>query len=316
MSDPSNAPLAKHLASTDKKTRDKAVKALVKFLSESSYDALSEAEMAKLWKGIFYCYWMSDKPLVQQALSSELAEIVLSINTTKAALAFLKGFWEAIVREWNGIDRLRMDKYYMLVRKYVRASFTLLLRTNWKAEYCEEYNKILTSRDGPIHPDNPKLPNSLTYHVIDLYLEEIQRSLQESSPCHPAPLHTLLDPFIILASKTSNNITYDRLQSSLFDPLIQALNAPTESEDVNPPPAKRLRTLAPDLTFLCQHACLDSADEPIDPMPPRELRKTLLRNIFERASHEDSRVSNRKKMYQIWRNAMEEEEGKKELDAN
>lgn len=52
-------------------------------------------------------YWMSDKPLVQQALSSELAQLVLTITSTSSALGFLKGFWEAIVREWNGIDRLR-----------------------------------------------------------------------------------------------------------------------------------------------------------------------------------------------------------------
>lgn len=120
----------------------------------------------------------------------------------------------------------------------------------------------------------------------------------------------------MLASKTSNNITYDRLQSSLFDPLIEALKAPQDDESLDPRPAKRLRTLAPDLTFLCQHATYTSTEEPAEPMPPPELRKALLRNIFERASHEDSRVSNRKKMYQIWRNAMEEEEGKKTLDAN
>lgn len=82
--------------------------------------------MAKLWKGIFYCtqtshhhdkfisdsasregYWLSDKPLVQQALSSELANILLVISSIDTALAFLAGFWEATVREWNGIDRLR-----------------------------------------------------------------------------------------------------------------------------------------------------------------------------------------------------------------
>ena len=79
--------------------------------------------MAKLWKGIFYCmssdfvlarvsnaskgYWMSDKPLVQQALSSELAGILLVISSIETTLAFLSGFWEATVREWNGIDRLR-----------------------------------------------------------------------------------------------------------------------------------------------------------------------------------------------------------------
>lgn len=38
----------------DKKTRDKAVKALTTFLSEST-DEIPTSDMAKLWKGIFYC---------------------------------------------------------------------------------------------------------------------------------------------------------------------------------------------------------------------------------------------------------------------
>jgi len=50
---------------------------------------------------------MSDKPLVQQGLATELAELILTIATTSASLAFLRGFWETTVREWNGIDRLR-----------------------------------------------------------------------------------------------------------------------------------------------------------------------------------------------------------------
>lgn len=50
---------------------------------------------------------MSDKPLVQQGLAAELAELLLTITSTDAALAFLRGFWEVMVREWNGIDRLR-----------------------------------------------------------------------------------------------------------------------------------------------------------------------------------------------------------------
>ena len=50
---------------------------------------------------------MSDKPLVQQALASELADLLLITTSTSASLAFLRGFWETTVREWNGIDRLR-----------------------------------------------------------------------------------------------------------------------------------------------------------------------------------------------------------------
>jgi len=81
--------------------------------------------MDKLWKGIFYCeflfkkqkeegivtlfvgFWMSDKALVQQALASEFANILLSIDHNSASFEFLGGFWRAIVREWEGIDRLR-----------------------------------------------------------------------------------------------------------------------------------------------------------------------------------------------------------------
>ena len=56
---------------------------------------------------------MSDKPLVQQGLASELAEIILSISSPSISLAFLDGFWQTHVREWSGIDRLRLV-YYLL----------------------------------------------------------------------------------------------------------------------------------------------------------------------------------------------------------
>ena len=49
-------------------------------------------------------FWMSDKPLVQQALATEIADIILAIPKTSSALGFLQGFWESIVREWGGID--------------------------------------------------------------------------------------------------------------------------------------------------------------------------------------------------------------------
>jgi len=135
-------PLGKYLASTgarifesimfplltissDKKTRDKAVKNLAAFLSDPEVPHISSHEMDKLWKGIFYCelqspndikkilmtafqgVWMSDRTLVQQALASELANILLSIDHSTASFEYLGGFWRTIVREWEGIDYLR-----------------------------------------------------------------------------------------------------------------------------------------------------------------------------------------------------------------
>lgn len=48
-------PLGKYLASTEKKIRDGAIKSLANYLAQSDQEPLSDAEMAKLWKGIFYC---------------------------------------------------------------------------------------------------------------------------------------------------------------------------------------------------------------------------------------------------------------------
>jgi hypothetical protein len=43
------------IISSDKKTRDKAVKNLAAFLSDPDRPHISNHEMDKLWKGIFYC---------------------------------------------------------------------------------------------------------------------------------------------------------------------------------------------------------------------------------------------------------------------
>ncbi|TFK56726.1 Nop52-domain-containing protein [Heliocybe sulcata] len=311
-------PLAKLLASTDKKTRDKATKQLASFLSNSAPEALSKVELAKLWKGIFYCFWMSDKPLVQQALASELAELLLRSTSKEASLAFLSGFWEATVREWNGIDRLRMDKYYMLVRRFTNASFRFLIRENWESASLAEYNNILIRKGGPMCPDDQRVPASLSYHLADIYLEELDKAMSNSpvSDPLPAPLSTLLSPFFVLAARTPSNITYQRIQSALINPLFASLTLQTpESEDEDAPRRKRARLDEPEYTNFVSNACsTDPEEEKALPIP--QLRAAVLRKMFDIASHEDSRDSNRRKLYAVWKVYKEDENVDKPLDAS
>ncbi|THH06725.1 hypothetical protein EW145_g3884 [Phellinidium pouzarii] len=270
------------------------------------------SEMAKLWKGIFYCYWMSDKPLVQQALSSELAELLLTISSTDASLKFLRGFWDAIVREWNGIDRLRMDKYYMLVRKFVNASFRLLVRADWDKSVVDKYNSILTCRGGPLCPEDNRVPTSLSYHLADVYLTELNRSL-ESSPHAgqagagplPVPLFPLLSPFLYLASLTNSNVTYQRVYSEIIEPLFSALKpCPPPEAPLN----KRPRLLnKSSFDNIVANSCLENPEEE-GKVESTKTRKALLRKMFDIASGPDARETNRRKMYAIWKAAMAEED--------
>ncbi|KAJ7110043.1 Nop52-domain-containing protein [Mycena epipterygia] len=304
-------PLAKYLASTDKKTRDKAIKSLAAFLSDDSQDPISKPDMDKLWKGIFYCFWMSDKPLVQQALASDLAELLLTITSVPSSLSFLSGFWETTVREWNGIDRLRLDKYYMLVRRFVNATFRFLGRAKWDKSACDSCNDMLKREGGPLCPTDIRVPTSLAYHLSDIFIDELEKVLATApEPLLPAPLSTLLTPFFVLAARTPTSVTYKRIQSEVFTPLFSALSPAPPPED-QPPAPKRIRLdpgiQQPEYPALVANACFDSpSDGNIEGVV---LRKKLLRRIFEIASEPDTRDSSRRKMYALFKESTEDDAG-------
>lgn len=80
--------------------------------------------------------WMCDRPLPQQALAQDLADLiyVLPDKNEKAVVAWLRGFWAIMAREWTGIDVLRMDKFLLLVRRVLGASLGWMKNREEKKE--------------------------------------------------------------------------------------------------------------------------------------------------------------------------------------
>lgn len=115
---------------------------------------------------------MQDKPALQQRLALDLASLP-SMLQTPVVLPFLRAFWLTIAREWQQIEALRMDKYLFLIRHYVNASFKYLARKNWEDEVVEEYMQIL--EETPLNPVDMKIPNGLRYHVLDVYVDELEK---------------------------------------------------------------------------------------------------------------------------------------------
>jgi hypothetical protein len=90
----------------DKRIRDKAF-SLIK-TAVSSRRAISDEDLLKLWKALFYCMWMSDKPKVQEELADNIASITtLFPDNGDMGIKFIKAFWTTMIIQWHGIDRLR-----------------------------------------------------------------------------------------------------------------------------------------------------------------------------------------------------------------
>ena len=109
---------------------------------------------------------MSDKPLIQQALAEDLSNLLLTVKGTSsqsretASLIFLNAFWATMAREWSGIDRLRLDKYYFLIRSFVKKTFQMLQRDRWNSEHVKQLGLIISIEERPLRSVSP--PQVLT----------------------------------------------------------------------------------------------------------------------------------------------------------
>jgi len=117
--------------------------------------------------------WMQDKPALQQRLARDLAALPSALKPD-VVLPFFRAFWLTIAREWSQIEALRLDKYLYLIRQYVNASFKWLSKNEWKDKSkLEEYMEVL--EEIPLNPVNMKIPNGLRFHVLDVYVDELEK---------------------------------------------------------------------------------------------------------------------------------------------
>jgi ribosomal RNA-processing protein 1 len=121
---------AQKLAANDPVQRNRAVKKLQKWLQLRG-SLLTKEEIMRIWKGLHYCFWMSDKPLIQEELAETIGHLIHCFPGENA-LVFIECGLITEGREWVGIDQWRMDKFMMLTRRFLRQAFNFLSKDNWE----------------------------------------------------------------------------------------------------------------------------------------------------------------------------------------
>ena len=112
---------------------------------------------------------------------------------------FVRAFWQTMMREWTGIDRLRLNKFYDLMARSVQHSVQSLASASWSIELIGEYASVLG--DTVLAPSSP---SGLRYFFADRFLailsEAVVRSGESGGLSDDGTLR-LLDPFISLLSR-------------------------------------------------------------------------------------------------------------------
>nr|XP_023013538.1 ribosomal RNA processing protein 1 homolog [Leptinotarsa decemlineata] len=211
--------LAKILAGNDLKAREKALKSLGKwFENRSKTMPFTNEDLQRIWKGLFYCMWMSDKPLVQEDCANKIAKLV-HMPTLDASLLFFRAGMTILANEWFGIDQLRMDKFLMLVRRLLRETLITLRNHKLNSENIKKFNEVLS--DTILSPDAIP-PLGLFMHYVEIFLEELAKVTQ--GKIQPDNTVQLLQPFIKIMVCSDDGRKKGHIRKFIFTYLIRQSN--------------------------------------------------------------------------------------------
>lgn len=166
---------------------------------------------------------MQDKPALQQRLSRDLASLVSTLRSD-VALPFIRAFFLTMAREWTNIEALRLDKYLYLIRQYVNASFQFVATKKWKKAVLEEFNAIM--EETPLNPTDMKIPNGLRYHVLDIWVDELEKVNSDwESEKKQEILETLVQPIEKLAKNGGLKVVREAAKETLAEGTLRAWRA-------------------------------------------------------------------------------------------
>uniref|UniRef100_F6UDN9 Ribosomal RNA processing 1 n=1 Tax=Equus caballus TaxID=9796 RepID=F6UDN9_HORSE len=225
---PPEIQLAQRLAGNEQVTRDRAVKKLRKYIvarTQRASGGFTHDELLKVWKGLFYCMWMQDKPLLQEELGRTISQLIHAFQSAEAQHLFLQTFWQTINREWTGIDRLRLDKYYLLMRMVLNESLTALKMRGWEERQTEQLLELLTTEI--LHPDS-QAPNGVKSHFLEIFLEELTKVGADELTAEQNL--RFIDPFCRIAARTEEPLVLHNITRGIFETIVE--QAPFAIEDL------------------------------------------------------------------------------------
>lgn len=242
----------------------------------------------------------------------------------------------------------------MLLRRFVNAAFRLLASEGWEPAAVDLFASLLTKTGGPLwlvfagshtqtgrsngHPltrsshlslplqrlsaNDVKVPSSLTYHLTDVYLEELDKALMWAEKTNPSsgegsssntsssstepPLLELIRPMIQTAATCHSKTVYDKVLSNVLQPLADdCLRAP--KPEASSSRSKKRSSLAEDM----QDEDEDDEDDngvmypSIMRAAPPNLRLKLYRLVFTQASQDEALPSRRRALYALCKDERE-----------
>ncbi|EFP04812.1 hypothetical protein GCK72_014409 [Caenorhabditis remanei] len=207
---------AQKLACGEPATRQRALRVLHDWIrDQSARKPFDEADLMRLCKGLHYVLWMQDKMILQEELADRIAGLITIFTSEQEKLRYVSCFLKSLSNEWPHIDRWRMDKFLMAVRRMVRSCFAHLASLKWKKEVRDEYWNVF--RKTTISADK-SFNEGLKFHFCSILLDE----LDKAGSLTKKQVTACLKPYIeLLGDKNISEYLFKSIHDEIFKAILQ-----------------------------------------------------------------------------------------------
>lgn len=122
---------------------------------------------------------------------------------------YIKAFYTTMTREWQGIDRLRLDKFYNLIAEFLGQGFLRVKRAGWQSEAAEVYTSLLI--EGPLSGADNSHPLGIALQMCDTVVATLADQGVESVE----EAMGLLAPFWNILLKDFRRVLTERVETSI-----------------------------------------------------------------------------------------------------
>ncbi len=235
---------ARSLVNPEKSVRDETLQLVHSYIS--SVKSMDEMKMLKLWKALYYCLWLADKPDIQTELAMSLCNLMDHFRTVELNLMYIQMFYRTILREWCNLDQYRVNKFYLLIRLFLNKSFKVASAKLWSSDFTDKLLSVLKIEILT------KRPNGIRFHLADIFLEELIGAT--GGNVEVTTFLSLCQIFIDSLTRQEDSVFYDRIVAGVFRKFIDQYAAQNKVE------ADLTQILfAPLCTLALQKAVFDTA---------------------------------------------------------
>ncbi len=121
-----------------------------------------------------------------------------------------------------------MEKFLLLVRRYLGATFKVMEGSAWDEEVVKDNLELLA--EVPLNVQEVRIPNGMRFHVIDIYVDELERSGVLEEEGKDILVEKLLEPVRNLAKGSPTKPVRIKAKEALKDERLPG-NKKSEGEE-------------------------------------------------------------------------------------